>query len=128
MRFSKICFAFAGWWGVISLTPLFFFYKGIGKLSPPPLNHPEYYFGFVTVALAWQVGFLVISRDPGRYRTMMLPAMMEKFGYAACCLVLFAERQTTLSTATFGAVDFLLGLSFLLSYLRVGSDQTQASV
>jgi hypothetical protein len=127
MRFPKICFAVAGWWGVLSLTPLFFFYKGIGKLSPPPLNHPEYYFGFVTVALAWQVGFLIISRDPSRYRAMMLPAMIEKFGYAACCFVLFANHQATSSTATFGGVDLLLGLSFLLAYLRVGSHQAQIS-
>ena len=128
MRFPKMCFAFAGWWGVISLTPLLFFYKAIGKLSPPQLNHPEYYFGFLTVALAWQIGFLVISRDPVRYRTMMLPGMIEKFGYAACCFVLLAEHQVSSITAMFGAVDFVLGLGFLLSYLRAGCDQPPAFV
>lgn len=116
MRFAKIWFAVAGWWGILSLTPLFFFYNLIGLQNPPAITHPEYYFGFLAIALAWQFGFLVLSRDPVRYRGMMLPAAMEKIGYAFCCFVLVARHLSAPSVGVFGALDLVFGLGFLFAF------------
>ena len=116
MRFAKLSFVTAGVWGLLSLTPLLFAFDAIGMRSPPPITHPEYYYGFLGVALAWQIAFFVIARDPQRYRLMMLPAMVEKFGYAFSCLVLLAQHRVTGATALFGGIDCLLGVAFLQAW------------
>ncbi len=118
MRFSKLCFSIAGWWGILSLTPLFFAFDAVGSKNPPAITHPEYYYGFLCVALAWQVGFLVIARDPLRFRTMMVPAMIEKFGYALCCFVLVARHLALGTTAMFGGLDLLFGIGFFVAWRR----------
>lgn len=51
---------------------------GPGPRGGSPLNHPELYYGFAGIALAWQGVFLILGRDPGRHRIMMIPAMREK--------------------------------------------------
>lgn len=126
MRLSKVCFSVAGWWGIISLPPLLFTYNLVGKMNPPPLTHPEYYFGFLTIAFAWQIGFLVISADPERYRSMMVPAILEKFGYALACFVLVGRHASAPSTALFGALDLLFGVGFLISWRSLGSSAKTA--
>jgi|SRR5579872_615904 len=45
-----------------------------GRDTPPAITHPEYFYGFLGGALAWQFLFLVLSTDPVRYRPMILPA------------------------------------------------------
>jgi len=60
---------------------------------PPAINRPEFYYGFAGVTLAWQVMFLVIASDPVRYRTAMLPAVLEKAGFAIAVPVLYAADR-----------------------------------
>jgi hypothetical protein len=45
----------------------------ISRNDPPAITHPGFYYGFVSVGLAWQVAFFVIARDPVRFRLMMIP-------------------------------------------------------
>lgn len=47
----------------------------IGRDLPPPITHPEYFYDSIGVTIAWQVAFLVIARDPVRYRVLMIPAI-----------------------------------------------------
>jgi len=54
MKFAKIVFWVAGIWGLLVLTPLFFIFDSIGRNDPPPITHPGFFYGFVTVALAFQ--------------------------------------------------------------------------
>jgi hypothetical protein len=58
MRFAKIVFWVAGIWGLLVLTPLYFMFDLIGRKDPPPITHPGFFYGFVGVALAWQVSFI----------------------------------------------------------------------
>ena len=60
MRFAKYTFLVAGVYGLLALAPQYFLERLNGEMYPPPINHPEYYYGFVGVALAWQIAFLVI--------------------------------------------------------------------
>ena len=50
MRFAKWAFTAAGIYGLVSLPPLYF----IERLATPPITHPEYYYGFIGTALAFQ--------------------------------------------------------------------------
>jgi hypothetical protein len=78
MKFAKIVFWTAGIWGILVLTPLFFILDSISRNDPPPVTHPGFYYGFATVGLAFQFVFVVIARDPVRFRPMMIPSIFER--------------------------------------------------
>jgi hypothetical protein len=79
--FAKRLFLIAGIYGIIVVSPMYFFENQIGVDFPPSITHPEYFYGFIGVTLAWQILFLLIARDPIRYRLMMVPAIVEKATY-----------------------------------------------
>jgi hypothetical protein len=121
MKFAKIVFWVAGIWGVLILTPLFFIFGKIGQQDPPPVTHPGFYYGFATVGLAWQFAFMVIAADPVRYRGIMVPAMLEKFGYAVAIVVLYLQKRVHPADLTFSAADLLLGLLFVAAFIKTKS-------
>lgn len=118
MRFAKITFRIAAIWGVLTLIPLYFMFDIIGRQIPPPITHAEYYFGFLSVTLAWQLAFFMISSDPVRFRPMMLLAILEKMGYVVTLLALFEMRRIGIAQMLPDISDFLLGILFIVSYLK----------
>ena len=86
---------------------------------PPAVTHPEFYYGFFSVALAWQVAFLIIARDPRRFRPIIVAAILEKLSYAIACAVLFMEGRVVAIVAAGGAIDFILGVLFTISFFRL---------
>ena len=118
MKFAKIVFLIAGIYGLIVLLPLYFMEAQTGRDYPPPITHPEYYYGFIGVGVAWQLAFLVISRDPVRYRALMIPSIVEKASFGIAVAVLYAQQRV--STFMLGAAmaDSLLGVLFVLSFLK----------
>src|SRR5215469_8601303 len=125
MRFAKIVFLVAGICGVLVITPLLFIFNLIGRQDPPPITHPGFYYGFATTALAWQIAFFVIARQPKRLRPLMLPSIVEKFGYGAVVIVLFIERRIRGGDLAFGGVDLLFGFLFILAYQKTAFLETQ---
>ena len=121
MRFAKIVFWIAGIWGVLILTPLYFMFDVIGRQDPPAITHPGFFYGLVSVGLAWQFAFLVIARDPVRFRLMMIPSVIEKFGYGASLLVLYFQQRIHPSDLVFAGVDTVLGVLFLLAFFRTSA-------
>lgn len=119
MKFAKIVFVVAGIYGLITLIPAYFLEIYVGIVDPPPITHPEYFYGFLGVAIAWQVAFLVIASDPKRYRPLMLVALLEKVGYGAAVVVLFEAHRVEVSVMAPGLVDLLLGALFLTAYLKL---------
>ena len=117
-RFAKIVFWIAAIWGFLILTPLYFMFDVIGRQDPPPITHPGFYYGFVGAALVWQIAFLVIAADPVRFRPMMIPAVLEKFTYGITLFVLFSQRRLHPSDLVFGGVDILLGILFIVAFLK----------
>src|ERR1041384_3861354 len=94
MKFARVVFLVAGIYGLLVLVPQFFLEARIGRDTPPPIPHPEFFYGFICVAVAWQVLFLVLSRDPVRYRPMMIPAMLEKIGLPIAVTILQDRKRT----------------------------------
>jgi hypothetical protein len=121
MKFGRVVFLIAGIWGVLILTPLYFMFDVIGRQDPPAITHPGFYYGFISVGLAWQVAFFVIARNPVGLRGMMIPAVLEKFGYGATLTALYLQRRLHPSDLVFGVVDSLFGLLFLVSFFRTKS-------
>ena len=118
MLFARRLFLVAAGYGFLALVPQYLLFEKNGRDYPPAITHPEYYFGFIGVALAWQVGFLVIARDPVRYRLLMLPAILEKALFGIPAVVLFALGRLGIPMFAGGTVDLLLGLLFAVAYVR----------
>lgn len=118
MKFARYVFLIGGIYGLLALVPNYFLENKNGLDFPPAINHPEYYYGFIGVATAWQVLFIIMSRDPSRYKMVMLPAIMEKASFGIAAIVLFLLKRLTLFMLTFGCIDLLLGLLFLIAYFK----------
>jgi hypothetical protein len=118
MRFARWVFRLAGIYGLIVLLPQYFMEERIGRDDPPPITHPEHFYAFLGVAVAWQVAFLVIAQDPVRFRPMMIPAILEKSGFAIAAPILFIQRRVSGVVLAFGIMDLILGLLFLAAFQR----------
>jgi len=118
MRFPKIVFLIAGIWGVLVITPLYFMFDVISRNDPPPITHPGFFYGFASAALAWQIAFVFIARDPVRYRPLMIPSIFEKLSYGVAVITLVLQGRMHRSDLVFGVVDLLLGAMFTLSYIK----------
>ena len=118
MRFARWVFLVAGVSGVLLIVPPYFLEKQTGEDYPPPINHPEYYYGFFGVTLAWQFMFLVIASAPVRYRRAMLPAMLEKAGFALAIPILYALGRVAGVWVGFASMDATWLVLFVIAYLR----------
>jgi hypothetical protein len=121
MRFARAIFGFAGIYGVIVILPMYFERAKYERMAPPVISHPELYYGFVGVGLAWQVAFLLIAAQPARYRPIMIPSVLEKLTYGIAVLVLGFQNRIASVTMAFGTVDLVLGALFVVAFVRLGS-------
>ena len=118
MKFAKIVFRVAGIWGFLVLTPLYFMFDLIGRNDPPPITHPGFFYGFLGVALAWQIAFIAIATDPVRFRPLMIPSILEKVGWSAAVIVLVVQGRMHKSDMVFAGTDLLLGVLFVIAYFK----------
>jgi hypothetical protein len=116
--FAKWTFLVAGIYGLVATVPLYFSEHPQGIDYPPDLTHPEWYYGFAGVVIAWAVMFLFLSRDPIRYRPLMIPAMMEKFSFPPAVVVLFMSGRIPDTFLPLAAIDFLFGIAFVVAYVK----------
>ena len=121
MRFAQLIFTAAGIYGIAVLTPLYFLEAWLGRNLPPAVTHPEFYYGFVGVALAWQVVFLLIGREPVRFRPIMVAGVLEKLAYGVAVIVLLAQGRVSANTMTTAGIDLILGALFFAAYLKTPS-------
>ena len=130
MLFAQRVFHIAGIYGLAVLLPQFFIELLPAEFVKQPLGeeivlgavHPEHFYGFVGVAAAWQVAFLIIARDPARYRLIMIPGMLEKLSFGVAGLALFATGRLTATTTAFGVIDLIWAALFFVAFKKVGAD------
>ena len=118
MTFARIVFVVAGTWGIVVLTPFYWLVDVTGRQYDPPSAYPHFFYGFIAVALVWQIAFLVIGSNPARFRALMIPAMLEKFGYVATLGLLFGRGRIAFVDAVAVVPDGLLGLLFILAFVK----------
>ena len=104
------------------MIPQYFLEEKNGRDFPPPLTHPEFYYGFVGVALAFQIVFLIIARNPVRYRMMMIPAMVEKFSFVIAVYALFALGRVAAMRVAAATIDLIFGILFIAAYLKTNEE------
>ena len=115
-KLPRVVFLVAGIYGLIVLLPQFFLERRIGVDTPPPITHPEFFYGFICVAVAWQVLFLIVSKDPIRFRPMMIPAMLEKIGFPIVVLVLYLQNRVSPTIFIPASLDLVLLVLFIAAY------------
>lgn len=118
MRFARVVFTLAGAYGLLVLLPMAFQEGSIARDRPPAITHPEFFYGFIGVAVAWQVAFLMIGRDPARFRPMMIPSMIEKATFAVATSALFAQGRLAGELFAAGMIDLTLGVLFAIAFAR----------
>jgi hypothetical protein len=118
MRFAKYVFLGAGIWGIFVLTPLFFLFDISGRQYAPPVTYPQFFYGFLSVAMAWQIAFLVIGTAPVRFRPLMIPAIVEKIGYVVILAILRSLGRVSAADAAAAWPDLLLGLLFVAAFVK----------
>lgn len=123
MKFAKYTFLISGIYGLIVLLPQLFLENRIGVDQPPAITHPEFFYGFVWVAVAFQFVFLTIASDPVRYRTLMLVSLVEKFPFLITVIVLYMQGRVGWQMLAAGSIDGFWGVMFLISYFWTSSDQ-----
>lgn len=121
MTFAGRVLGVAGIYGLLVISPMFFLEGRIGRDNPPAITHPEYFYGFLCVTLAWQVLFLFMAQDPARYRALLIPSVLEKVGFPIAALVLFAQQRVPPPTVAVSMVDLVFAVLFVVSYRKLAA-------
>src|SRR5262245_22283861 len=128
IKFAERLFLGAGIYGMAVITPMFFLEHLIGEYGPPSITHAEFYYGFVCTVFAWQIVYLMMSRDPLRLRPMLIPAIIGKAGFALSVFALVARGRLRAQDAVLPAIDLLLAALFAWAYVALGSHRNQTAV
>jgi hypothetical protein len=110
MRFAKWVFLMAGIYGLAALLPQYF--------VKPSADRPEIFYGFVGVAIAWQLLFVLTSVDVARFRPIMPVAVVEKLGFGIPAVVLFTQGRIAPRMLAAGIIDLVLAVLFLVAWSK----------
>ena len=123
IRFARIVYLVAGIVGLLEVAPLYFYESTLGRTQPPAITHPEFYYGFVGIALAWQVAFLVISRDPVRFRPLMPVSWIEKLLYPCAVGILYSTGRTRVEMVPAAMLDLVWLALFIVAWVRTSRQE-----
>jgi hypothetical protein len=115
MKIATWIYRIAGVYGLLVIVPLFFLERVIAQNDPPAITHPEYYYGFAVVTVAWQLAFFVIAHNPQRFRPLMPVTWIEKL-YGFFAIALYTQGRISTQTLALGLIDLLLGVLFVCAF------------
>ena len=114
-RTARHIFRVAAIYGMIILLPLYFAEPMMAKAGRP-VTHPELLYGFVGAALAFQLVYWTISRDPLRFRTLMPIAVLAKWSFGIPVAILFAAGRVDAVTFALSSIDLAISILFLVAW------------
>ncbi len=109
VKVSKWVFGIAGISGLALLLPLYF------KPVPSDVG-AEYYYGFIGVGSAWQIAFLFIASNPGKYHIMMIPSALEKLTFAGALFLLHSKGAVLSAPFAAAFMDTGFAALFLIAF------------
>ncbi|HEY4309929.1 MAG TPA: hypothetical protein VGN12_10795 [Pirellulales bacterium] len=127
MKFAQRVFFAATVFGLVMVPPLYFLEDFLGRQVPPAITHPEIFYGFVGVTLAWQIGYLLIALDPLRYRPFMLLGAFGKASFAISTALLVATGRAPLGPSLLVAPDAILAILFVWAFIATKPNETKRS-
>lgn len=117
-KHARWLFRGAAIYGLILLLPLYFVEKAVAAPAPL-LAHPEYYYGFIGAAAAWQLVYWTIGGDPVRYRPFMLLGVIAKLGFWVPTEILWDLGRTPAPTFILSCGDLILGIAFFVAWAKL---------
>ena len=111
----KRIFTIAGIYGLIVLLPLYFGEHALAAMGQM-LTKPEYYYGFIGTAASFQLVYLMIGRDPVRFRPLMPLTLIAKWSFTLPVAILFLAGRVDLVTMIMAVIDAMIGLAFLWAW------------
>ena len=81
-------------------------------------------YGFVGVALAWQLLFFAIAYQPVRLRPVIPFAVLEKLSFGIGAMVLYRRGRLDHSDLYFGGIDLALAVLFMVVWRRLAREGT----
>jgi len=116
MRLAQWVFRVAGVYGILVVAPMLFLERQLAAGAV----HPVFFYGWVSVNLAWQLLFLVLSSDPARFRPMILVCFFQKATAAIAIPWLFVAHRVGGMWLGAAVVDLVFALLFLAAYRATG--------
>jgi hypothetical protein len=116
MVFARRVFTWAAVFGFVMVAPLLVAEGLVARLLHHALNQPQWYYGFAEVALGFQVVYLIIGRDPVRYRPLMPVCGVAKLGFGVTMWTLVGLGRTDPLLGLAATPDLLWAAAFLLAY------------
>ncbi len=110
-------FTLAGIYGLIVLLPLYFGESTLAAMGQA-LNRPEYYYGFIGAASTFQLVYLMIGRDPVRFRPLMPLTLIAKLSFTVPVVILFLSGRADLVVMIMAAIDALIGIAFIWAWRK----------
>jgi hypothetical protein len=127
MRLARIIFIGAGIWGIAVLTPLYWLVDVSGRHYAAPNDYPQFFYGFIAVAIAWQIAFLIIGSNPARFRLLMIPAAIEKLGYVSTLILMYGRSRVSAIDVQPAIPDGLIGLLFIVAFWATRTSEGRTS-
>ena len=115
-KFASRVFLIAGILGILALAPQYLLVGRVGWGMPGVTDRPEYFYGFVGVALVWQLACILISRDVMRYRPFMPILVLEKLSFGVPVVLLYLQGRIGTDILAGGCMDLTLAVFFFLAY------------
>ncbi|MDB5710928.1 MAG: hypothetical protein JWL96_2998 [Sphingomonas bacterium] len=115
LKAPKRIYTIAGIYGLIVLLPLYFGEHAMAALGQV-LTKPEYYYGFLGAACSFQLVYLMIGRDPLRFRPLMPLTLIAKLSFTIPVAILFLSGRVDLFVMIMASIDALIGLAFLWAW------------
>lgn len=120
MRLARWIFGLAAAFGIAGLAPLYLMEGWIAENAPPAISHPEYFYGFLGVTLAWQIMYAFIAFDPLRYRPVMPVGALGKLSFVAACTALYLEGRAAAPVFAASLFDLVFVVLFAAAWLKTG--------
>jgi hypothetical protein len=122
VRTARWLFRGAAIYGLILLLPLYFL-EATAAAPAPRLIAPEFFYGFIGAAAAFQLIYWVMGGDPVRYRPLMPVAVIAKLGFWIPVTILWTVGRTATSTFVITCGDLILAIAFFIAWrsLRAAS-------
>jgi hypothetical protein len=117
MRFARWVFTAAGVYGLFVVAPLYFLEEEVARRTGP-ISHPELYYGFTGVVLACQLVYLLIGRDPARYRPVIPLMMLGKLSFGVATWALCLAGRTPALVAATATPDLVWVVLFGVAYAK----------
>ena len=116
VSFASRVFWIAALYGFVAIIPQFFLEEKIGRDFPPAITHPEFFYAFLGVVFAWQIAFVLIARDPIRFRPIMIPSALEKIAFGVTAIALYLTGRAGWMPLAAGIIDLVFSSFMLIAY------------